>query len=121
VPRTSAKMAGNFVRFKDGRLLQIRRRSRPLWPNRFGRRADFSAALSAKRPQRINRSRGEGTDVIRLGRAGPLPAGPDTREPRVAQAPAKAGRVTIAGHLGDDVAPGALNSILKQAWLKDAK
>jgi predicted RNA binding protein YcfA (HicA-like mRNA interferase family) len=29
--------------------------------------------------------------------------------------------VTIAGHLGDDVAPGALNSILKQAWLKDAK
>jgi len=32
--------------------------------------------------------------------------------------PAKAGRVTIAGHASDDLAPGALNSILKQAGLK---
>jgi len=30
----------------------------------------------------------------------------------------KLGRVTIAGHPGDDVAPGTLNSILKQAQLK---
>ena len=30
----------------------------------------------------------------------------------------KPGRVTIAGHLGDDLAPGTLNSILKQAQLK---
>ena len=29
--------------------------------------------------------------------------------------PTKAGRVTIAGHPNDDLAPGALNSILKQA------
>jgi predicted RNA binding protein YcfA (HicA-like mRNA interferase family) len=32
--------------------------------------------------------------------------------------PAKPGRVTIAGHPGDDLAPGTLNSILKQAQLK---
>lgn len=30
----------------------------------------------------------------------------------------KPGRVTIAGRLGDDLAPGTLNSILKQAGLK---
>jgi len=30
----------------------------------------------------------------------------------------KAGRVTIAGHPGDDVSPGALNSIRKQAQLE---
>ncbi|MBF7083238.1 type II toxin-antitoxin system HicA family toxin [Desulfallas sp. Bu1-1] len=32
--------------------------------------------------------------------------------------PTKPGRVTIAGHPGDDLAPGTLNSILKQAGLK---
>ncbi len=31
--------------------------------------------------------------------------------------PQKAGRVTIAGHLADDLAPGTLNSVLKQAQL----
>lgn len=30
----------------------------------------------------------------------------------------KPGRVTIAGHPNDDLAPGTLNSILKQAQLK---
>ncbi len=30
----------------------------------------------------------------------------------------KPGRVTIAGHPGDDLAPGTLNSVLKQARLK---
>lgn len=30
----------------------------------------------------------------------------------------KPGRVTIAGHLGDDLAAGTLNSILKQSQLK---
>ena len=30
----------------------------------------------------------------------------------------KRGRVTIAGKAGDDLAPGTLNSILKQAGLK---
>jgi len=31
----------------------------------------------------------------------------------------KKGRVTIAGKLNDDLAPGTLNSILKQAGLKE--
>lgn len=35
--------------------------------------------------------------------------------------PVKPGRVTIAGHPGDDLAPGTLNSILKQAKLKEVK
>jgi len=35
--------------------------------------------------------------------------------------PEKIGRVTIAGHPGDDLAPGTLNSILKQAQLKEVK
>jgi len=32
--------------------------------------------------------------------------------------PDKKGRVTIAGHPGDDLAPGTLNSVLKQAGIK---
>ena len=32
--------------------------------------------------------------------------------------PTKPGRVTVAGKPNDDVAPGTLNSILKQAGLK---
>ena len=32
--------------------------------------------------------------------------------------PVKVGLVTIAGHPSDDLAPGTLNSILKQAGLK---
>jgi len=32
--------------------------------------------------------------------------------------PTKPGRVTIAGHPGDDLAPGTLNSVFKQAGLK---
>jgi predicted RNA binding protein YcfA (HicA-like mRNA interferase family) len=35
--------------------------------------------------------------------------------------PGKAGRVTIAGKLSDDLAPGTLNSILKQAGLKEQR
>jgi predicted RNA binding protein YcfA (HicA-like mRNA interferase family) len=35
--------------------------------------------------------------------------------------PVKAGRVTIAGKLSDDLAPGTLNSILKQAGLKEKR
>jgi predicted RNA binding protein YcfA (HicA-like mRNA interferase family) len=31
----------------------------------------------------------------------------------------KLGRVTIAGKPGDDLAPGTLNSVLKQAQLKE--
>jgi predicted RNA binding protein YcfA (HicA-like mRNA interferase family) len=33
--------------------------------------------------------------------------------------PAKPGRVTVAGKPSDDLAPGTLNSILKQAGLKE--
>jgi len=33
--------------------------------------------------------------------------------------PTKQGRVTVAGHPKDDLAPGTLNSILRQAGLKD--
>ncbi len=33
--------------------------------------------------------------------------------------PTKLGRVTIAGHPNDDLAPGTLNSIYKQAKLKE--
>ena len=32
--------------------------------------------------------------------------------------PERNGLVTVAGHPGDDLAPGTLNSILKQAGLK---
>ena len=35
--------------------------------------------------------------------------------------PLKTGRVTIAGHPNDDLAPGTLNSILKQAKIKEVK
>ena len=31
------------------------------------------------------------------------------------------GRVTLAGHPNDDLAPGSLNSILKQAKLKEVR
>ncbi|MBI4920304.1 MAG: type II toxin-antitoxin system HicA family toxin [Devosia nanyangense] len=33
----------------------------------------------------------------------------------------KIGRVTVAGKPGDDIAPGTLNSILKQAALKESR
>jgi predicted RNA binding protein YcfA (HicA-like mRNA interferase family) len=33
--------------------------------------------------------------------------------------PSKSGRVTIAGKRSDELAPGTLNSILKQAGLKE--
>ena len=33
--------------------------------------------------------------------------------------PEKSGRVTIAGHPGDELAPGTLNSILKQAQIRE--
>ncbi|MDW8269649.1 MAG: type II toxin-antitoxin system HicA family toxin [Anaerolineae bacterium] len=35
--------------------------------------------------------------------------------------PTKPGRVTIAGHPNDDLAPGTLNSVLKQAQLPKPK
>jgi len=33
--------------------------------------------------------------------------------------PEKPGRITIAGHLADDLAPGTMNSIFKQAQFKE--
>ncbi len=33
--------------------------------------------------------------------------------------PVKPGRITLAGHPADDLAPGTLNSILKQAKIKE--
>ncbi len=33
--------------------------------------------------------------------------------------PVKSGRLTVAGHPTDDLAPGTVNSILKQAGLKE--
>jgi len=33
--------------------------------------------------------------------------------------PVKPGRITIAGHPADDLAPGTLNSIFKQAKIKE--
>ncbi|MFN3476376.1 MAG: type II toxin-antitoxin system HicA family toxin [Candidatus Methylomirabilales bacterium] len=38
---------------------------------------------------------------------------------KVREHPTKPGRVTIAGHPHHDLAPGTLNSILKQAQLKE--
>jgi len=35
--------------------------------------------------------------------------------------PTKSGRVTIAGHPNDDLAPGTLNSIFKQAQIQKLK
>jgi predicted RNA binding protein YcfA (HicA-like mRNA interferase family) len=35
--------------------------------------------------------------------------------------PKKPGRVTIAGHPSDEMAPGTMNSVLKQAQLKNTK
>lgn len=35
--------------------------------------------------------------------------------------PTKSGRVTIAGHQNDDLAPGTLNSVIKQAQLQQPK
>jgi predicted RNA binding protein YcfA (HicA-like mRNA interferase family) len=35
--------------------------------------------------------------------------------------PRKLGRVTVAGKMSDDLAPGTLNSIMKQAGLKEKR
>lgn len=35
--------------------------------------------------------------------------------------PMKSGRVTIAGHPSDDLAPGTLNSVFKQAQIQKSK
>lgn len=57
-------------------------------------------------------------DVLRLLQAnGWIPV--STRgSHRQLKHPLKPGRVTVAGKLSDDLAPGTLNSVLKQAGLK---
>lgn len=47
-----------------------------------------------------------------------LVLGRDARQPAAVKHTVKPGRVTVAGKPGDDLAPGTLNSILKQAALK---
>jgi len=42
-----------------------------------------------------------------------------TRQPPPVQASSEAGTSEVAGRPKDDIAPGTLNSILKQAGLKD--
>ena len=60
-------------------------------------------------------------DIIRLIEAGGWFLVETKGSHRQYKHPEKPGRVTIAGHPSDDLAPGTLNSILKQAKLKEAK
>ncbi|MCO6454593.1 MAG: type II toxin-antitoxin system HicA family toxin [Pirellulaceae bacterium] len=48
-----------------------------------------------------------------------METGYDQRQSPAFKHPTKPGRVTIAGHLNDDLPPGTLNSILRQAGLKE--
>jgi predicted RNA binding protein YcfA (HicA-like mRNA interferase family) len=58
-------------------------------------------------------------DVIRLiEQDGWLPRGVGTGNTSTQPRP---GRVTVAGKPSDDMAPGTLNSVLKQAGLKEQK
>ena len=56
-------------------------------------------------------------DVIRLIEADGWYLAATKGSHRQYKHPMKSGRVTIAGHPGDDLAPGTLNSLLKQAQL----
>ena len=60
-------------------------------------------------------------DIIRLIEADGWYVVQTTGSHRQYKHPIKLGRVTIAGHSNDDLAPGTLNSILKQAKLKEEK
>ncbi len=57
-------------------------------------------------------------DIIKLIEADGWYSVPAKGGHRQYKHPTKPGRVTIAGHLSHDLAPGTLNSILKQAQLK---
>jgi predicted RNA binding protein YcfA (HicA-like mRNA interferase family) len=48
-----------------------------------------------------------------------MDSGQDMRKPSAVQASTKAGRVTVPGHLNDELPPGTWISILKQAGLKE--
>jgi predicted RNA binding protein YcfA (HicA-like mRNA interferase family) len=57
-------------------------------------------------------------DVIRLIEADGWQLARTRGSHRQYKHPTKPGLVTIPGHMNDDLAPGTLNSILKQAGLK---
>lgn len=58
-------------------------------------------------------------DIIKIIRSdGWYELDPGSGSHRQFKHPIKTGRVTIAGHPSHDLAPGTLNSILKQAQLK---
>ncbi|HEU0014751.1 MAG TPA: type II toxin-antitoxin system HicA family toxin [Longimicrobium sp.] len=57
-------------------------------------------------------------DVIRLIESGGWLLARTRGSHRQYTHPDKPGLVTVPGHLSDDLAPGTLNSILKQAGLK---
>lgn len=57
-------------------------------------------------------------DVLRLLRDGGWIQVAQKGSHRQFKHPAKPGRVTVAGHPGDDLGPGTLGSVLKQAGLK---
>ena len=58
-------------------------------------------------------------DAIKLIEAAGWREVPTKGSHRQFKHPAKTGRVTVAGHPSDDLAPGTYNSILKQAGLKE--
>jgi len=60
-------------------------------------------------------------DVIKLIEAGGWYLVVTKGSHRQYKHPTKPGRVTIAGHPNDDLSPGTLNSILKQAKLQEVK
>jgi predicted RNA binding protein YcfA (HicA-like mRNA interferase family) len=60
----------------------------------------------------------KGRDVIRMLQQDGWFEVPAKGGHRQLKHPTKPGRVTVSGHLGKDIPPGTLNSILKQAGLK---
>jgi len=61
-------------------------------------------------------------DAIRmLEDGGWIPVVDERQAHRQFKHPSKPGRVTIAGHLSDELARGTLNSILKQAQLEQER
>lgn len=57
-------------------------------------------------------------EAIRIASSGRLVSRRDTRRHRQFKHGTKPGRVTVAGKPSDDLAPGTLNSIFKQAQIK---
>lgn len=60
-------------------------------------------------------------DVIRLLEANGWRLAATRGSHRQFKHPTRPGRVTVAGKMSDDLAPGTLNSVLKQAGLKEVR